>query len=211
MRLKSVFVDLSFFAMAFVLSGCGLLGGNPTQGISILAKNCYQDPRVSVPQCLPGTELTITPYVPVWGSEAGDCYGPYTSAPPNCSHPANYATDYTHGSVDGFGYNGNQPLLTPEEGPLVVNNAMAPAFWNLYLIEPWLCGENTDPNYGPIWVGQGYYDTGFYHGDGWTYELESGVMNLPIPNYYSTKTGYVFLCFAGPPLTYFPHPLDLRF
>lgn len=101
--------------------------------------------------------------------------------------------------MDGFGYNGNQPLITPRNGPLVVNNALAPAFWNLYFLEPWPCGYNTNPNYGPIYAGYGYYDTDFYNGEGYIEEEESGVQNIPIPNYYSTGLWYELDCFVSPP------------
>jgi YVTN family beta-propeller protein len=201
MHPKSALSTLSLFFAALVLSGCGLLGGNPTQGIGIMTKNCKQDPNApqGVLRCLAGSELTIAPYVPVWGNEAGDCYGPYTSTPPSCSDPANYSMDYTHGSVGSFGSNGDQPLVTPEDGPLVVNNAMAPAFWNLYWVVPWPCGYNTDPNNGPVFLGEAYYDTDFYNGYGWKMEVEGAVLNIPTPNYYSAGLSAELDCFVSGP------------
>jgi hypothetical protein len=46
MFLKSALVNLSFFALTLGLSGCGLLGGNQTQGIGIQSKECQGDPSV---------------------------------------------------------------------------------------------------------------------------------------------------------------------
>jgi hypothetical protein len=122
MPLKPALIRLSFFAVAFVLSGCGLLGGNSTQGIAIASKNCQQNMSVSTPQCQPGSAIMFTPHVPVWGNEIGDYFV--------------NGVDQTQGTLGGFGENGDQPLSTPMEGPLVVNDAQAPAFWNLYFLEP---------------------------------------------------------------------------
>ena len=96
------------FALAFALSGCGLLGGNPTSGIGVVAKSCKQDPNAptGIQKCLRGTELAIIPYVQVWGNETGDCYGPYTppwaQAYPSCAVPANMDKDFTLGDVNQY-------------------------------------------------------------------------------------------------------------
>jgi hypothetical protein len=67
MILKSALVRFLGFVVPLGLSGCGLFG-NPTSGIGVEARNCKLDPNApqGVPQCLPGTELMITPYVQVW-------------------------------------------------------------------------------------------------------------------------------------------------
>lgn len=201
MLLKSALVMLSYSALALALSGCGLLGSNPTQGIGVLAKDCPQSPTSppGASQCLPGSNLMITPYVQTWGNETGDCYGPYTPTPeyPSCVVPANTDTDYTLGTEPWFGQNGLAPLTTPENGPLVVNNAEAPAFWNLYWLMPYPCGNNSNPQLGPIYLGEVGSDYGA--GDLWEMEVETGPLNSPLPNYYSTG-GYGELdCYVPPP------------
>ena len=188
MFLKSALLSLSCLCIVLVISGCKLLGSNPTQGIAVLAKDCPQDPNAptGVSQCLPGSNLEITPYVQTWGNETGDCYGPYTPTPeyPSCSTPANTNTDYTQGTVNSFGNYGLQPLTTPGNGPLVVNNAKAPAFWNLYWLMPYPCGYNTNPQMGPIFVQEVGNDYGA--GELWEMEVENGALDIPLPNYYST-------------------------
>ncbi len=177
-----------------MLSGCGLLGGNPTVGIALESKNCLQDASVSKPQCLPGSAIMITPHVPVWGNESGDYFD--TSG-----------NDLTQGTVNSFGENGDQPLTTPSNGPLVVNNAMAPAFWNLYFLEPWPCGYNTNPQTGPVYQGVKPYEGVNW----WEEEVETDQLNapnqIPVPNYYSTGNGWVLLCTLSGPLL----PASTRF
>ncbi len=74
MTWETVVKGILLLDVAFALSGCGLFGGNPRTGIALLAKGCLQDPKETGPKCLPGTQLTITPYIPVWGNETGPYY-----------------------------------------------------------------------------------------------------------------------------------------
>jgi hypothetical protein len=69
MLLKTALVTFFSFVVVFGLTGCPFLGGNPTQGIGIMAKVCPQDPNSppNVPKCLKNTDLIIQPYVKVWG------------------------------------------------------------------------------------------------------------------------------------------------
>jgi len=110
MRLKSLVSMLSCFAAVLALSGCGLSGGNPTQGIGLASNECLQDMTVTTPQCLPGSDLYFTPNVPVWGSEFSDYYV--------------NGVDQTQGTVAYFGHNGDPPATTGGNGKLVVNNAL---------------------------------------------------------------------------------------
>jgi len=114
MLMRSTVAGLLLCVAALALSGCGLFGGNPTQGIGIATKNCLQDPSVAAPQCLAGSSLTLTPNVPVWGNEFSDYY-------------VNGA-DQTEGTLGYFGNNGDPPATTGQQGALVVNNAYAPAY-----------------------------------------------------------------------------------
>jgi len=100
MSLKSVLTGISILTLAFVTSGCGLLGGNPTQGIGLESKNCLQNQSTpNIPQCQPGSAIMITPNVPVWGNETGDYFV--------------NGVDQTNGTLGWFGENGDQPDLTP--------------------------------------------------------------------------------------------------
>ena len=67
---RSVLMGISILAVAFALSGCGPLGGNSTQGIAVASKNCLQDSSKNTPPCLPRSDLTIAPNVPVWETKA---------------------------------------------------------------------------------------------------------------------------------------------
>jgi len=67
-----------------------------TQGIAVASKNCIGDSSVyPTKQCLPGSDLMITPNVPVWGDELSDYYV--------------NGVDKTTGSVAYFGNNGDPP------------------------------------------------------------------------------------------------------
>jgi YVTN family beta-propeller protein len=124
----------------------------------------------------------ITPNVPVWGNETGDYFV--------------NGVDQTNGTLGWFGENGDQPLTTPWEGPLVVNYAMAPAFWDVYWLEPWPCGNNTNPQSAPVDQGVVFYEGA----DWWEEEIETAQLNAPnqtpVPNYYSTGQGLVLLCYT---------------
>jgi hypothetical protein len=82
MRLISAFAWLSFIAATWALSGCDLLEENPTSGIAVTTKRCIQDPTVyPQKQCLAGTKLWVTPYIPVWGSKVSfrqGCVTPFS-------------------------------------------------------------------------------------------------------------------------------------
>jgi len=79
-----------------------------------------------VPQCLPGSDLMLTPNIPVWGNEDGDYFV--------------NGKDQTQGTVADFGNNADPPASTGQSGVLVVNYAEAPAYWNVNWLEPWPCG-----------------------------------------------------------------------
>jgi YVTN family beta-propeller protein len=174
MLMRSTVAGLLLCVAALALSGCGLFGGNPTQGIGIATKNCLQDPSVAAPQCLAGSSLTLTPNVPVWGNEFSDYY-------------VNGA-DQTEGTLGYFGNNGDPPATTGQQGALVVNNAYAPAYWNVFWLEPWPCGTNTNLALGPAY--QGIID---YEGVDW-YEYESS--NTLITNYYPSGATYTLNCYT---------------
>lgn len=127
MTLKSFPTGLSLIAASLALCGCGLLGGNPTQGVGIKSKNCLQNANVTTQQCLAGSSLELTPNVPVFGSEFSDYCGNGISQ--------------TVGTVSSFGNNGDPAASTGWNGVLVVNNAEAPAYWKIFWLEPWSCGK----------------------------------------------------------------------
>jgi len=109
MPVRFMLTGLALVIAALVLSGCGLLGGNPTQGIGIASRECLQDPTVTTPQCLAGTgALTLVPNVPVWGNEFSDYYV--------------NGNDQTEGTLAYFGNNGDPPLSTGWGGVLTVNH-----------------------------------------------------------------------------------------
>jgi YVTN family beta-propeller protein len=115
----------------------------------------------------------ITPNVPVYGYEFSDYYVG--------------GIDNTEGTIAYFGNNGDPPATTGQSGVLIVNNALAPAYWNVTWFQPWNCGYNTDPSQGPVWQGGARYE-----GVDWViYESE----NALIPNYYANKIGFVFDCY----------------
>jgi YVTN family beta-propeller protein len=174
MYLKSVLLRLSLVALALVPSGCGLLGGNPTQGIGIASKNCLGDSTAyPVGKCLPGSELMLTPNVPVWGNETSDYY-------------LNGA-DQTNGTIGFYGNNGDPPASTGWNALLVVNNAEAPAFWDLNYLEPWNCGYNADPDNGPVYEGYPYWNGVYW----WEYKAYGLVQN-----YYPNKVAAILDCYT---------------
>jgi hypothetical protein len=63
---------------------------------------------------------------------------------------------------------------------LVVDNALAPAYWDVNWLQPWSCGYNADPAKGPVYQGQVNYE-----GVNW-WEYES--QNALILNYYPNKS-----------------------
>ncbi len=197
------------FSVVLGLSGCGLLGGNPTQGIGIISKNCPKDPTSSTyaPRCLPGSDLMITPNVPVWGNQIGDCWDPSasTTTTPNCYYPASYSTDYTSGTIESFGNNADPPASTGSNGVLIVNNAKAPALWNLYYLEPWPCGYSASPLNAegypvyPVYQGGVPYDSSIW----WEEESEG----VAVGNYYPNKQVFDLACYVPGPLL----PASTRF
>jgi hypothetical protein len=114
-----------------------------------------------------------TPNVPIWGNEVSDYYV--------------NNSDETTGTVAYFGNNGDPPSNTGSNGVLVVNNALAPAYWDVNWLEPWPCGYNTDPQQpGPVYQG-----TTTYSGQPWwVYQTPNGL----IQNYYATKQGFSLDC-----------------
>jgi len=78
-----------------------------------------------------------------------------------------------------------------------VNNAEAPAFWNLYWLMPYPCGNNTNPQLGPILVQELGNDYGA--GNLWEMEVETGALDSPLPNYYSTGLYAELNCYVPPP------------
>lgn len=111
--------------------------------------------------------------------------------------------DQTKGSVDSFGGNGLNPLATPLNGPLVINNAMAPAFWNIYWLEPWSCLYNSNPQVGPIFEGI-YSNDYYYYTTEYEYETVTDQINYPnqqpITNYYTNgKVPYDLKCYRPSP------------
>jgi len=194
MRTVSVFIWLSFLAVAFVLSGCDLLGGDPATAIAVQSRRCIQDPTVyPVKQCLAGSELLITPYIPVWG----DYYAPtYVNG-----------KSITEGTVESFG-EGTDVYIYPTTGTMgayMLDNARAPAYWNLFFLEPWACGNDTNPEDGPIYQGDvGYEGDPYYGYSWWQYEAKQAY----VPNYYNTRTGYALLCYTS---SNFISPASTRF
>jgi hypothetical protein len=73
MTVKSFPTGLSLIAASLALRGCGLLGGNPTQGVGIKSKNCLQniavDPSLSVAYLtMPDSNTILTVPLPGTGS-----------------------------------------------------------------------------------------------------------------------------------------------
>ncbi len=185
MHVKSVAIGSLMFAMALGLSSCG---PSPSQGIAIKTKHCLGDSSVlpKKHQCLPGSDIFITPNVPVWGNVVNQYYL--------------NGVDQTQGTVDYFGNNGDPPATTGQNGVLVVNNAEAPAYWNVSLLEPWSCGYNKDPTQGPVYESETSYGGTIW----WEYNAPDAL----ILNYYPNKNGYVFDCILyGSPLL----PASTRF
>jgi YVTN family beta-propeller protein len=115
----------------------------------------------------------ITPNVPVFGYELSDYYV--------------NGIDKTQGTIAYFGNNGDPPAATGSTGVLIVNNALAPAYWNVTWLEPWNCGTNTDPTQGPILLGWPYYEGVSW----WEYESQ----NALVQNYYPNKLKYSLDCY----------------
>ena len=158
---------LLLFAVILISSGCGP-STSGTQGIAIAAQSCMGDPSTvnsPTPTCLPGSKLMVIPHTPVWGTYISDEYD--TSG-----------NDLAQGSVTYFG-SSSQPLTTPASGALVISNARASAYWNLFFLSPYWCGV---PNFegGGDWSGT-YWDE---------YELQ----NTPVPNYYSNNLAATWNC-----------------
>jgi hypothetical protein len=122
----------------------------------------------------------VVPNIPVWGNETGDYYD-----------PNNNWTDLTKGSLGYFGNNADPPASTGSNGLLIVNNALAPAFWDIYFLEPWNCGYNTDPDQGPI-----FEDSPYYEGSTWWEYKAHGL----VQNYYTNKAAAVLDCYTYDPL-----------
>jgi hypothetical protein len=78
-----------------------------------------------------------------------------------------------------------------------VANAEAPATWNLFFLQPWSCGYDTNPQDGPAYQGMIYYDGDPNWGyEWWEYEAEQ----VNMPNYYNGTpggTGYEFDCYTA--------------
>lgn len=183
MLLKSARIQLPLVVVCFLISGCGLVG-NPTQGIAVASKTCLLNQDLynknGQIQCLPGSDLMINPYVPVWGNETSDYFL--------------NGVDQTEGTIDSFGQNGDAPLSTGQKGVLVVNYATAPAYWDLNWLEPWPCGSNTDPAKGPIYQGLVTYEGAHF----WWEEIKTGSLNPPqaVQNYYSTGQAATLDCYS---------------
>lgn len=189
MVLKTAFVRSSLSIVPLLASGCGLLGGNPTQGIAVSSKNCIEDPSAyPVGKCLTGSDLMTTPNVPVWGNKTSDYY----------AYVNGQSMDQTLGTVAYFGNNGDPPSTTGASGVLVVNNAEAPAYWNLNWLQPWPCGYNADPSQGPVYEGEVTYA-----GVNWWEYTANGL----VPNYYASKTPATLLCYTPTPVL----PASTRF
>lgn len=114
----------------------------------------------------------LIPDVPVSGGYAGPYSDPTTGQ------------NLTGGTVEGFGLWPQSPLSTGSKGVLVVQNAMSPAYWNLFWYMPWdSCGlQNWGATYTPVSLG-----------DQQLYQIElSGVL---MPNYYTTQKGEALDCY----------------
>ena len=169
MKVKFLITLAVFFVVVLALSGCGPA---PTQGIGIASKDCLGDYSVyPTLKCLVGSDLMLTPNVPVFGNVTDQYYL--------------NGVDQTQGTVDEFGNNGDPAATTGSNGVLVVNNAEAPAYWNLYFYEPWNCGYNTNTQTPPVYQGPVYYE-----GVNWTQYEASGLVN----NYYPSHTVVALVC-----------------
>jgi YVTN family beta-propeller protein len=113
----------------------------------------------------------LTPNVPVYGNVIDQYYL--------------NGVDQTQGTVDEFGNNGDPAATTGSNGVLVVNNAEAPAYWNLYYYEPWNCGYNTNTQTPPVYQGPVYYE-----GVNWTQYEATGLVS----NYYPSHTLVALEC-----------------
>lgn len=174
MRSMPIGLFLVILLAVLAFAGCGQTGAG-TQGIGLRSVECLQDITVAQFQCLPGSQLQIVAHVPVWGNELSNYYL--------------NGIDQTLGTVAYFGNNGDSPASTGKSGLLVINNALAPAYWTTYWLLPYYCGDETNQSQGIIF--QGLVD---YDGVSW-YEYESE--NALIPNYYPAKQGYELICFSS--------------
>ncbi len=170
MRVKFLTTCALFFVVALGLSGCE---PPPTQGIGIASKDCLGDFSVyPTPKCLVGSDLMLTPNILVWGNVTDQYYL--------------NGVDQTQGTVDHFGNYGDPPATTGTTGVLVVNNAEAPAYWNLYWAEPWNCGYNVNPQTPPIYQGLIYLD-------GYNY-TQYETPNANVSNYYPGHIAVALTC-----------------
>lgn len=171
MHLKDIPHTLLLIAVASMLSACS--ASPPTQGIAVSSRYCIGDSNARpVLQCLPGSQIIVVPNIPVWGNEWSDYY-------------VNDGDD-TEGTVGFFGNNGDPPASTGKDGVLIVNNAKAPAYWDVTWLEPWECGMNTNPSDGPVYRGPVTFDNATF------WEFEAGTAF--IQNYYPNKSTYTFTC-----------------
>ena len=127
MGLGSLFV---FGAAAFLVSGCGPTS-NSAQGLTVFTKNCGHpvgDP-VGTP-CNPSVDyVTQMPGVSVSGSY----YGPIPGITPQGSVSL-FGSDFNDPNVETQSSSPGQPAFA------FINNALAPAQWDLYFTYQQYCG-----------------------------------------------------------------------
>lgn len=115
----------------------------------------------------------VVPNIPVWGNEQYDYW--------------QNGQNITVGNVNSFGNNGDPPASTGRTGVFILNNGMAPAYWDIDWLEPWNCGTNTDPSLGPVY--QGIQE---WAGADWSLYNTS---NSLLYNYYPSGLYYSLDCF----------------
>ncbi|MFZ1085234.1 MAG: hypothetical protein WAN35_09740 [Terracidiphilus sp.] len=164
-------IQTSFILFLFVVVlTCSSCGPNTSskQGIAVAMQQCQGDPNTQyspTPTCLPGSQLMVIPHVPVWGTYDSDEYD-------------SSGNDLAQGTVTYFG-SGTQPLITPSNGALPINNARAPAYWNLFYLSPFYCGTSNFQG-GGDWDG--------------TYWDEYEIQNTLVPNYYASGLASTDVC-----------------
>ncbi len=119
----------TFLLCACLFSDCGS-SPQTTNEIAVATIGCIGD-FSTLPEntCEPGSQFMKIPYVPVSGGYLNPDYDPTTGQ------------NLTGGTVEGFGLAPNYPVSTGSNASYVVQNAMSPAYWNLYWFMPWdSCG-----------------------------------------------------------------------
>ena len=181
---------LFVFSAFAALIACGCHGPAPTSAIALQAAECQGDgiaKQFGVIQCLAGSNIQVLPNVPIAGVT-------FPSQPQFFDYIVN-GVDETQGTVSIYGYLQNPAidnllyLTTGPKGLAVINNARAPAYWDVYFWPSEFCGALTANSSGQGWVYQGagtIADTPYF---GYYYQ------QALIQNYYpSGTTGLQFDC-----------------